>query len=713
MKNPTFEEWCILNGRIDLIKEWDTNNVISPKKVSSGSAKIVNWNCAKCGRAFPLPIRERTKRGFGCPYCSGKRITSGVNDLATLFPDLMKEWDYANNTESPETIGKGSHYNASWICPKGHYYKQLVYNRTSGSGCPYCSGRKMIPGGNDLQSCFPSIAAEWDYNKNGELTPEQISYGNAKKVFWICPSGHSYEKSINARTNKGYGCPYCSNVLLLTGFNDVTTVHPEYLYEWDYEKNVIKPEDLLFNSGTKVWWQCPNGHSYQCSPSDKNRYHVACPECMRELQTSFPEQTVFYYIKKAFPDAINGDKEVLNGRELDIYIPSKKTAIEYDGMFWHNQKTSQRRDESKSRLCDQHGIRLIRIREGKGESDNVQTESDIYTYKSRHYDDLGIIIETVIKSIDSSWKEVVNLERDSIGIQNQYLFLVKENSLEEKYPKIAKEWCYDKNGHLTPAMIMPGSGSKLWWRCAICGNVWLAVVSSRTAGGVGCPKCAEYQRRKSHRNTAVERNPMPEYLRCEYAENNSIPFDDLSAGDSKIKVLWICPKGHPSYKAAPYNRVIKKSGCPRCAGRNAITGINDLKTLYPEIADDWDYEKNTLRPERILPKSNRLIYWKCKKYGHPFSATPSNRVEHHSGCPYCSGQKLLKGFNDLASQFPELLSDWDYTKNSINPSDLGKKSTTKVHWKCNKCGQETFLSVEKYVKRKFMCRSCKRINPYI
>ena len=57
---------------------------------------------------------------------------------------------------------------------------------------------------------YPHLVKEWHPTKNGELTPNNLTHGSGKKVWWLCPKGHSYERSLNTRTSHGTGCPYCS-----------------------------------------------------------------------------------------------------------------------------------------------------------------------------------------------------------------------------------------------------------------------------------------------------------------------------------------------------------------------------------------------------------------------------------------------------------------------------------------------------------------------
>ncbi|MDH6293131.1 zinc-ribbon domain-containing protein, partial [Rhodococcus opacus] len=113
-------------------------------------------------------------------------------------------------------------------------------------------------------------------------------------------------------------------------------------------------------------------------------------------------------------------------------------------------------------------------------------------------------------------------------------------------------------------------------------------------------------------------------------------------------------------------------------------GFNDLLSQFPDIAEEWDYEKNgALRPDEVLAGGHSKVHWKCRKAGHQWAAVIKSRTGNGHGCPVCSNRKVLAGFNDLLSQFPDIARDWDYTKNApLKPSEVTPGSTTEVHWVC-------------------------------
>ena len=166
----------------------------------------------------------------------------------------------------------------------------------------------------------------------------------------------------------------------------------------------------------------------------------------------------------------------------------------------------------------------------------------------------------------------------------------------------------------------------------------------------------------------------------------------LTEGSNK-KAYWICSKGH-SYHTIIANRTFRAGGCPVCSNKKTVPGINDLATTHPELASEWDYEKNdTLIPQNIVAGSTRRVWWKCQHCGFSWQQSSSQRIQDNNGCPYCSGLRPKKGINDLQTVNPLLASEWNYQRNgSLQPSDVLPQSNKKVWWVCKE-GHEWKTSV--------------------
>ena len=639
---------------------------INPKKITLGSHTKVWWKCLD-GHEWQATIKDRN-RGKGCPYCSGRYVIIGKNDLQTVNPILAKEWNYEKNVGlNPTDVMPNSNKKVWWKCNSGHEWQSSVSNRTKGNRCPFCSGKKVLITHNDLKIINPALAQEWNYEMNGTLRPENFTANSDKKVWWKCIEGHEWETSIGNR-NRGSGCPYCAGRYATKGETDLKTINPTLAQEWNYEKNgELKPDNFTASSGQKVWWKCSRGHEWQATIHNRSKQR-GCPFCNSEQNTSFPEYAIEYYLKKHNLNVIHSYKE--NGYELDIYIPSKNIAIEYDGCHWHKNRTKN--DLEKNRKCKKDGIKLYRIREGLP----TLNDSSIDYFVQKGQKELSKILEEVLSQIIGT-KIAVDLEKDNIAIDNLRYYTEKANSLLHSNPQLVKEWNNEKNGSLKPENFTAQSNKKVWWKCTE-GHEWQATIADRNRGRK-CPYCAG----KKVSNGFNDLKTVNPHLAKEwnYEKNTGLTPDDVTANSNK-KVWWKCNSGH-EWMAIIQNRN-NGDKCPYCSGRIVIKGENDLKTINPTLAKEWNYEKNyRLTPTDVMPNSGKRVWWKCSK-GHEWQARIADRNRGNK-CPYCSNNKVLMGFNDLQTVNPHLAKEWNYKKNtSLLPVNVMPNSNKKVWWKCNK-----------------------------
>ena len=196
----------------DLAAQWHPtrNGDLTPDQVLCGSNRRVWWQCPQ-GHQWSAIVKSRTE-GAGCPYCASRQVSAGFNDLAARFPHLAQQWDRARNgAMTPETVSPYSNRKAWWVCALGHRWQAAVSARAGGSDCPYCAGRTVLAGFNDLATKDPTVAAEWDPTLNGGLTPQMVTAGSHKKVWWRCSENHVWKAVVYARTGaKHCGCPVCA-----------------------------------------------------------------------------------------------------------------------------------------------------------------------------------------------------------------------------------------------------------------------------------------------------------------------------------------------------------------------------------------------------------------------------------------------------------------------------------------------------------------------
>lgn len=212
---------CAIPGETDLaathphmLRFWSPRNGVDPGRISAGSHKKVWWRCEQ-GHEWESAVVSVVTDGNGCPYCAGRKAIPGETDLATLRPDLMAQWDVQRNTLDPGEVTVSSHEQAWWLCERGHSWRARIFSRTKedGAGCPYCTGRKVLAGFNDLATLKPKLAQQWYQPLNGDLRPTDVTLGSNKRVWWQCSDGHVWQTYIYVRTKpRGTGCPVCAGV---------------------------------------------------------------------------------------------------------------------------------------------------------------------------------------------------------------------------------------------------------------------------------------------------------------------------------------------------------------------------------------------------------------------------------------------------------------------------------------------------------------------
>lgn len=605
---------------------WERNIDAAPTQLTLGSGKKIWWKCNK-GHEWEATVDKRSS-GKGCPYCSG-RLVSDDNRLSLLNPNVAKTWDYVkNNPLTPDDVSFSSNKNYWWICENGHSWQASCNSRNSGNGCPYCSGR-IATKENNLLLVNPELCDEWDYDKNDDLIPECFTSHSSKSVWWKCKNGHSYKKSIAKRT-AGYGCPVCSNRTIIVGVNDLKSTMPNLANEWNYEKNSpLLPEHTHAGSTRKVWWKCKKGHEWEASIVNRARGRN-CPYCA-----------------------------------------------------------------------------------GKIASD--------------------------------------------------------EWSLEIKAPWLLKEWDYEKNKPFLPKEYTPYSNKKVWWKCEL-GHNWYASINKRINGSK-CPTCWKEMR------TSFPEQCVLFYLKKIFTNVcNSFQFKynkysvefDIFIPEINVAIEY---DGEHYHKDKLHNDIkknmiaknsgitlyrIRENGCPAIDNcfviavdssyiNNEFTSLeraisslmenlgykdvaisieNDqhkifeqyisfrkehsLAIICPDLIKEWDFEKNgSLNPLNVSFGSAKIVWWKCAKCGYEYKS-PVNRRKQGRGCPACAGKVVVEGVNDLSTRYPSIVKSWNYEKNSpLMPTDVMPKSHKKVWWKCEACGYEWEQTIANRTNRN-RCPSCEK-----
>lgn len=429
----------MLSDYPELVKEWDfeKNNEIGiyPEEHTAGSNKIVWWKCSK-KHSYDSKISTRS-RTSGCPYCSNQRILRGYNDFESQRPELMKFWNYSKNTILPYELSPNSGKMVWWVCELGHDFENTPNMMSKGRKCPYCSNKKVLIGFNDAATINPELISLWSDKNNSSIY--DYVFGSAKKVWWKCIKGHEFETSIRSMVKKSTVCSTCSNKKVLSGFNDVATVKPELLKYWDYEKNIYQPSEITIGrSADKTHLICDNGHSFSSTLADINQGKW-CLQCSVESYVSKPEKEIAIFLKNELDFSLeSSNRQLIAPYEVDLYIPEKNLAIEFNGLFWHSEEYMQRIGRRniqyyhyyKWNLCRKQGVQLITVWEDDWRDNHTLVKSML-----KHK--LGVNNEHKIYARKSYGKEISSVEAELLlnqthiqGFKNMtksYGLLNKEN----------------------------------------------------------------------------------------------------------------------------------------------------------------------------------------------------------------------------------------------------------------------------------------------
>ena len=434
------------------------------------------------------------------------KLVVGVNDLETVCPDLAKEWDKEKNEGLlPSQFTRGSHYYAWWTCHRcGHGWRARVGSRSRGSGCPECAKEKLRARnatpkkGQSLADLYPNIASELVKELNNGIDATSIKPGSNYVYTWRCAMcGETWTEMALVRTCRHRdeaGCPSCRQKAFLRrrmespDGNLLMNTHPEIAAEWNYGKNRadgIDLEDVATYSNLCVWWKGKCGHEWTAIVQNRTRHGHGCPVCSKWLRTSFPEKVLLYYVSKVFPDAIGNAHGIINRKELDIYIPSIKSAIEYDGEFWHQDINA---DIAKDALCAENGIALIRVRE-QGCPD-YESSATVITVDTSYADDVLTSMATaVISALSGDGMLDIDVGRDRDEILK--LRGKPRESFVDRKPELLNEWDFSLNAGMSPYLLSPCSKKRVYWICKKGHGSYESSVVSRCRLGTGCPKCGK------------------------------------------------------------------------------------------------------------------------------------------------------------------------------------------------------------------------------
>jgi len=407
-------------------------------------------------------------------------------------------------------------------------------------------------------------------------------------------------------------------------------IYPELASQWDYIKNEgLRPENVSRSSHKHVWWLCEREHSWFASINNREK-GKGCPYCNgrlpilgeTDLITKRPELAKEWDYKK------NG---ALKPEDVTEFSNKKVWWLCKEGHSWE-AKISDRSYGNDCPYCIGKKA-VINKTDLKTMYPGVAAEWDYSKNGQLKPEDFKPSSNKRVWWIcgeGHSWSTAISHRTNGTRCPycNGRLPILGVTDFKSKHPKLADEWDYLKNGGLLPENFTECSGKKVWWLCSE-GHNWESTIYKRVYGA-SCPFCSgnkaiagKTDLLTKHPKIAAEWDPI---------KNGELKPKDVTP-HSNLKAWWVCKRGH-SWFAVISSRT-KGSSCPYCSGRKPIMGETDLATLNPELAMEWDVDKNgLLKPEHVTEFSHKEVWWTCIN-GHSWKARVYSRA-NGCGCPYCS-----------------------------------------------------------------------------
>lgn len=292
-------------------------------KKASDYTKAANqkvwWLCKTCQHSWICAVSDRSTLKSGCPACyearmqyarehpkpyEKKRIiveaendisrawyekpsSSDFDSIAVTHLSVARQWHPTKNGRwTAWDFSKGSDATVWWKCKKGpdHEWQAPVYSRTGRkkSGCPFCSGRQVSVT-NNLKKRFPEIAKEWHPKLNGDLKPEDVTYGSSFDCWWRCKKfpEHEWQTKVTTRTHHNSGCPFCAG-FAVSEQNSLKTLFPYIAAQIHPTKNNgVTGDEVTANSAKRLFWICNKSpeHVWQTTVHNRTSNGNGCPFC--------------------------------------------------------------------------------------------------------------------------------------------------------------------------------------------------------------------------------------------------------------------------------------------------------------------------------------------------------------------------------------------------------------------------------------------------
>ncbi len=611
--------------------------------------------------------------------------------LGHINPELARQWHPTKNGNlTPFDFKPFSNHKAWWICDRNseHAWDAVIAKRSNGQGCTYCNGKKACPD-NCLAVINPAFASEWHPTKNGKLTPWLVRPNSHLEVWWLCSHGHEWPAKVTDRHSKGNGCPYCSG-RKATEENNLAVVNPDLARQWHPTKNgLLRPCDVKPNSAKSVWWICDTNqiHSWPARIYSRHRENVGCPICANQL-VSMDNclATVAPELAEEWHPTLNGalsPKDVVPGSSRIVWWHCKKKPEHY----WDAPINDRYSKGLGCPICSHHrpskeynlAVDNPELCKEWHPVKNGELTPDVVTPNSSR-----IIWWQCRRNPTHEWPARVvkrNKMRQGCPFCNPQVSRL-EVRLYSELSTIFKEITHQKDIDGTSCdLFIPELNVVI----ELDGVVWhrnkaekdTAKNATLEKQGIRLIRIREVGLEKI-RNTDIIFTPQNESeqysLLCMLLELLE-SFEEITS--DHIRAILEYKTGAGFQNNERYLELLQALSAP--------TSGNSLAEKFPDIANEWDCEKNgALTPSDVNYGAAINVWWRCPTNSeHVWRTSVNSRTTPKgTGCPFCRGLAVCLS-NSLATLNPALAKEWHPTLNgALTPLDFTPNSNKKAWWLC-------------------------------
>lgn len=630
--------------------------------VYSGARNRITVKCRHCNHIWEA-MASNLLRGTGCPSCAGNLIKSPdkfIEQMVLINPNIEILGQYKNN-KAPLLV-RCRNCKREWEAKPD--------NLLQGKGCAACAG---------VLRSTTEIFASSIKNLGTDVKILGQYINNRTKIDCMCLNcGHSWT-ARPANLLRGQACPSCAQQKQSSSRKKTDEEYKAMLARENDTLELVGPYrgrhkkiDVRCKICGNEW--SPEAGSLLCG--------TGCPSCSR-TSTSFGEQ----FIAGAFVWAL-GEKAVISrekttiGKELDIFIPEKKIALEYGAWFWHKNKVAN--DREKRTLAYKAGIRLITIYDAFS-AEKVPFDNDCYTFKadlSREKNPVTLkhlILEVLfpLALIDQvptevEWQKIEKIAREKAKRKTTASFRAELHNIN---PNVIVTGHYTRDADHIEAC------------CKKCHHIWSPSASSLLQGH-GCPSCAGV------------RHKTPQ----EFAEELSVINPNiLILGRFKTtrdKILVKCKTCNHEWQANAGN-LLRAHGCPLCSAakcsRNLSKEPSQFKSKLAKISPH-------IKIEGTYTNSKTKIEARCTHHNLNFQARPGDLLRG-GGCSECKKERIRIANRKTNAQFVKEFSN----TGNCNVELIGPyiNSKTKINVKCKTCKHEWALRPD-HLLHGHGCPKCSR-----